>query len=228
MGLGVIGAKEKNNAPEISGFDELAVQDGRFHTTLIRPDADFSQYEGLLPMSVELEFRESKSSQSVASTGSHFAKKNSSTRKPKAKDIAKFKRAIGDACISELERRERFEVAGEAGPNTLFLRTRVTDMVSYLALKKSRNDDPSVQLVATGTIVFDLIDAETGVIQARVAERRRIMHFVESPEDGTKTALWADVEQWAQLAASDLLDEIERVQTETTVGAEAETRAHLD
>ena len=64
-------------------------------------------------------------------------------------------------------------------------------------------------------IFFELIDAETGVIQARVGERRniqnpqRVMNTVNTAPANAAT-VWSEVEQWARGMAQALRKELEK------------------
>ncbi len=74
--------------------------------------------------------------------------------------------------------------------------------------------DVYLSAVGEGTIVFELIDAQNGLMQARVGERRNIQppqqhsHDVFSRPANFNT-VWVDVEQWARAVASDLRRELE-------------------
>jgi hypothetical protein len=77
--------------------------------------------------------------------------------------------------------------------------------------RKPRKGDPPVQLVADGTLVFDLVDAETGELQLRFSERRRIVHVNDGEAAKGRPDVWRDVEEWARRAAADLRDELQRI-----------------
>ena len=69
-------------------------------------------------------------------------------------------------------------------------------------------------MLTQGTIVFDLIDGETGVIQMRIGERRKCRRDKASRSSADATGTWPNVGHWAELAAADLSRELRRVQGE--------------
>ena len=68
--------------------------------------------------------------------------------------------------------------------------------------------DIDLSSVGEATFVFELIDAETGVIQARTGERTRIQApettYTVSRAPANSATVWSDVERWARDIARDL------------------------
>jgi hypothetical protein len=193
------------------GFDELTRQKGVFKKTLIRPGADFSSYTKLYPRKVMLQFREQRPPEAPAATGSLVRKRSKVAEPPSYEDLATFRQIINDAIVSELEQSGTFQLVHEEGPETLVLRASFTDVVSDFSSNSSRSDGKRVPVSAQGTIVFDLIDGETGVIQARLSERRKCTKGDGSGETAGEDPRWAKVGGWAVRAAADLRLELERV-----------------
>jgi hypothetical protein len=113
----------------------------------------------------------------------------------------KFKEIVSEAVVKELGRSKMFEVTDTVGPGTLLVRGAVLDIVSDVPPNLSGG---GIHLTSVGqaTMVFELIDAETGVVQARAAERREIapptrMNRV-NPAPVNSATVWNDVEQWAR------------------------------
>jgi hypothetical protein len=77
-----------------------------------------------------------------------------------------------------------------------------------------------VYLASSGeaTLIIDLIDAETGVIQARVAERRAIQppggRIDAFSQPSNSVTVWSDVSRWARSSAARLRSELEKAQKE--------------
>ena len=213
--------KGKGSTSEFSGLEDLTKQEGLFEMTMIHTDADFSRYNKLFPRTVELEFRDQGRKESESVTGSMVGRRGSRKARPNRKDVAKFEQILNDAFADELGRSGAFQMVHEAGPDTLILRTTVMDIIAKFPSKSSRRADSEVQLLISGSIVFDLIDAETGVIQARIGERRRILQVEDSAENSDPAELWADVGEWAQRAAADLCLELERVWSGAAVDTDA-------
>jgi hypothetical protein len=219
VGFGM--AQGKSKMLEVEGFDALIEHDGRFETTLVRPDADITRYTRLLPQNVEIELKKDERAGLRSQTGNVLGSKSGTVSRPSRKEVERLKQVIGEALVEELKERQPFEVVEEPGPGTLVLQCTFTDLIYFSPLKKSPVKDSDVRLVADGTIQFDFVDAESGVIQARVAERRRIL-YLEDPE-AKKTdpeKVWADVGEWAHRVVTDLCDEIVRMQAESEDGAD--------
>ena len=67
------------------------------------------------------------------------------------------------------------------------------------------------KIIAEGTFVCDVIDAQTGLIVAHMSDRRKIKRGEGSSGDSGSATLWDDVEAWARRAAEDLCQELERL-----------------
>jgi hypothetical protein len=105
-------------------------------------------------------------------------------------------------------------VVDAVSPGTLIVRAGFLDIVSDVPPNVERYGNIHLASVGEATIVFELIDATTGVIQARAAERQQIQP--EWRTRGVNTApansatVWADVERWAREQAQDLRKALEK------------------
>jgi hypothetical protein len=196
------------------GFDELAKEKGLFKTTLIRPDADFAKYSKVYPRDVLLQFRNSGPEQEESIPGSMIRRRRGGNDVPKGQDLATLRRIINDAVEDELESSEGFEVVHDVGSETLMLRSAVVDIVTDAASQAAKPEEKRRPCMVRGEVVFDLIDAETGVIQARLVERRKSPRGKASEAPAGADVLWVNVNNWAEAAAADLRRELERLRNE--------------
>lgn len=204
-GLGM--AKSIDTGYEPEGLDELTKEKGIFKTTLIHPDADFSRYTKLNPRKVMLVVRQGAPRSEQKETGSLIGSRSRTVVMPEFEDLAQLKQIIGETIDAELESCAECELVHDSGPGTLVLRIAVTDVLfDEVSKSKSSNGEP-VPIFKQGTIVFDLIDGETGVIQARLGERRKCAPVKASEI----TEPWPNVVDWAELAAADLGRELARM-----------------
>ena len=109
------------------------------------------------------------------------------------------------------------------GPRTLLIRGAFLDIVSNVPPRTAGTYDVHLADVGEATIVFELIDAETGVIQARVAERREIrppsrMRGV-NPAPATSATVWNDVRVWAASVARDLRVALDKAKKKAEKGS---------
>ena len=109
---------------------------------------------------------------------------------------------------------ERIELVDDGGPQTLIVRAMVTDIVTDIASKSGKSGQDPKPFSVQGDITFDLIDAETGIILARVGERRKSRKTGDSAKPPDAGAEWANIWVWAEQAAADLRQELERVLNE--------------
>jgi hypothetical protein len=196
------------------GADELTKQKGLFKTTLINPGADFSSYHKLSPKRILLQFRGPGPAQDESIAGSLVKKKSRDPAIPEGEDLETFRQVINDAFMDVLGGCEEFEVVQESGPETLYMRVMITDIVTDIASKSSKSGKDPKPFSAQGTITIDLIDVETGVVQARFGEHSKSRKSTDSatiPEAGPQ---WKNIWMWAERAATDLRQELERVMNE--------------
>ena len=201
-------ARNSNSGFGPDGLDELEKQKGQFKTTLVHPDADFAGYSKICPKRVLLQFRGSGPARDESTMGSMVRKKNSGPAIPEGEDVETLRQVVSDAFASEMGSCEVFELVEEAGTETLFIRVMIADIVTDIASKSGKSEKP---FSAQGTIIFDLIDAETGIIQARFSEHsksKKAKDPMMPPEAG---AQWVNIWTWAEQAAADLHQELKRM-----------------
>ena len=197
---------------KVTGGDDLVKKKGPWEGTWVRPDADISKYGKLYLWDSVFQFREG----GATSRGTTMQMMRGDSSGPYAvneESRKKFKEVVDEAVVKELGRSKLFEVTDTVGPGTLLVRGAVLDIVSDVPPNLSGG---GIHLASVGqaTMVFELIDAETGVIQARVAERREIqpdvrMNRVNSAPVNSAT-VWNDVERWAGDEARSLRKVLEK------------------
>jgi hypothetical protein len=192
---------------EPEGFDELDKQKGLFKTTLVNPDADFSRYTQIQPRTVAVIIR-GGGAENEFTTGRLLTKREKEPVVPAEDEVVTFKRIVGEVLATEIEAKTDLEVVDSAGPNTLILQPVVTDTVFTSSYKNKSEDGRELPELEQGTIVFDLIDGETGLIVARMAERKR-----NKAAKGAEPAqgAWPNLAHWAEAAAAELCQELRRV-----------------
>ena len=193
------------------GLDELTKQKGLFKTTLVNPGADFSSYNKLSPKRVLLQFRGPGPAQDESTAGSLVRKKSKGPGIPQGEELETFRQVISDAFMGVIGDCEEFEMVQESGPETLYVRVMVTDIVTDIASKSSKSGKDPKPFSAQGNITIDLIDAESGVIQARFGEHRKSKKKNDSVTIPAAGAEWTNIWVWAELAATDLRRELIRV-----------------
>ncbi len=184
---------------KVTGGDDLVEQKGPWEGTWVHPDADISKYGKLYLWDSVFQFREGGAT-SAGTTMQMMRGDSSGPYAVNEESRKKFKEVVDEAVVKELGRSKLFEVTDTVGPGTLLVRGAVLDIVSNVPPHLSGG---GIHLASVGqaTMVFELIDAETGVIQARVAERRAIQPDVRlnrvNSAPVNSASVWNDVKQWA-------------------------------
>lgn len=209
-----LAAERDRPVERITGGDALVKDKGRFKETWIHPDESLHRFSKVYLWNVAFQFRDVGEEQT--GLGSELSVMRSTGRDPfpfAEENREKFKEVVYDAYVNELNRSDKFEMVEEVEPGTLVVRGAVMDIVSYVPPRTVRVD-VHVAAIGEGTVAFEMIDPETGLMQARVGDRRNIQppkhHRDVMQSRANFNALWPDVEQWARKVASDLRKELEK------------------
>jgi len=196
----------------VTGGDALVKEKGRFKETWVHPDARLMRYSELYLWNEVFQFRDVRTRKSLRTSSSILLSTGSEEYPVSQESRERFQHVFVDTFVEELQRSKRFQVVDEVGPGTLIVRGGVLDIVSRVPPSTARVD---VYLAKVGeaTIVFELIDPETGLMQARLGGRRNIQPPRHSHDAFSRPAnvhtMWVDVERWASAVASDLRHELE-------------------
>jgi hypothetical protein len=209
---GLVHGQEATPGPAITGADELVQKKGALASTWVRPDADIGRYSKLYLWQPEFQFREG--GETSAGTTAKLVRGDSGPFAISAEDQERFTTLVSETFVAELERSELFEVVDQVRPETLIVRAGFLDIISDVPPNVERYGNIHLSSVGEATIFFELIDASTGVILARAAERQQIQP--EWRTRGVNTApansatVWSDVERWAREQAQDLRKALEK------------------
>lgn len=208
---GIAYAQETSPAGE-EGSEQVKIK-GRFAETWVRPDADISQYTKLYPWKTVFQFREGGETKAAKTTAGKL-RGDDGPYVVKEESKQKFEQLVSDTFVKELGYSKIFEVVEEVGPDTLLVRAAVLDIVSNVPPNFTGTADVYLSAVGEASFIFELIDAETGVVQATAGERRRIqpptrMYEINAAPANAAT-VWADVEMWASSVGRDLRKALEK------------------
>ncbi len=202
LAAGVSLAQEEAAPKEITGADDLVKQkSGQWGGVWIHPDADISKFSKLYLWNAIFQFRD-VSDNKVNRTTTAMMRGDQGYFAISEESQEKFKKIVGEIVVKELGRSKQFEIVDTIGPSTLAVRGAVLDIVSNVPPNVGRQGNIHLASMGEATFFFELIDAETGVIQARVGDRRLIqppagMNSVNQAPTNSAT-VWNDVEMWAQ------------------------------
>ncbi|MCP4897057.1 MAG: DUF3313 domain-containing protein [bacterium] len=202
----VTGAAFAQEKPAVTGDDELEKVKGKYQETWVHPDADISKYDKIYAWDAVYQFREGGETKS--SMTSTMLKGGSDRYAVAPEDQKQFEELVSEAILKELGKSKKFELVEELGPDTLLVRGVFLDIISRVPPSLTGTANFHLADLGEATLVFELIDAETGVIQARVAERRTIeppgqMNRVSASPTTSATVL-NDVKRWAANVGQEL------------------------
>ncbi len=207
-------AGEQPEMSPVQGEEQLAATEGEFRNVWVHPDADLAEYEKLYAWEPAFHFREVEESPAIRSTTQMLSGRNQGpySLEPEARE--RFESIVSEALLEQLRRSKEFELVDQIGPDTLIVRGAFVDIVSSVPPESASRLRMHLADVGEATFVCELIDAETGVIQARISERREIrppsrMNRV-SDMPATRATIWNDVRIWAVDLAVDLRRQLER------------------
>ena len=209
--VGVAYAQETSPAVE-EGSEQVKIK-GKFAETWVRPDADISQYTKLYPWKAVFQFREGGETKAAKTTAGKL-RGDDGPYVVNEESKQKFEQLVSDAFVKELGRSKIFELVDEVGPDTLLVRAAVLDIVSNVPPSYSGTADVYLSAVGEASFIFELIDAETGEVQATAGERQRIqpptrMYDISSAPANSATIM-NDIEIWATSVARDLRKALEK------------------
>jgi len=211
--VGVVHGQEESAVPKITGGDELVKEKGRFAGTWIRPDSDITQNSKLYLWTPVFQFREG--GKEKAGTTMTTSRGNQGHYAVTDESRAKFEEIVSDTFVEVLGRSKIFEVVDEVGPDTLTVVIALLDIVSDVPPTRPGNQDAHLSAVGEATFLFELIDSETGVIQARFGERRRIQRQARlrgvNRRPTNSSTVSTEVKVWAEQLAEDSRRSLEKV-----------------
>jgi uncharacterized protein DUF3313 len=202
LAAGVAFAQDDATSKEVTGSDDLVKQkSSQFQEVWVQPDADISKYSQLYLWNSIFQFRD-VSDNKVNRTTTAMMRGDQGHFTVPEEEQEKFKKLVIDVVVKELGRSKQFDIVNTVGPGTLLIRAAVLDIVSNVPPNVGRSANVHLSSMGEATFVFELIDADTGVIQARTADRRYIqppsgMNTVNAAPTNSATA-WNYVDMWAQ------------------------------
>jgi hypothetical protein len=208
---GVAYAQETSPAGE-EGSEQVKIK-GPFKETWVRPDADITQYTKLYAWKSRFEFRDVGETKAAPTTAGKL-RGDDGPYVVTEESRQKFEKVVNESFMKELGRSKIFEEADEVGPDTLLVRASLLDIVSNVPPRFTGTADVYLSAVGEATFFFELIDSETGEVQATVGERRRIQpptrQYQINSAPANSATVWADVEMWATSVARDLRVALEK------------------
>ena len=211
---GVALAQEDQETIQITGEDELVKQKSKlWEEVWVHPDLNLAEYDNLYIWQTVFQFRDvSDEKQNRTTTAMMRGDQEHYTVSEESR--AKFEEIVSDVVVEELNRSKQFEIVDVVGPRTMLVRALVLDIVSDVPSNVGRMADVHLSHMGEATFIFELVDAETGVIQARAGDRRYIqppaMMNQVSRAPTTSATVQNFVEMWAKDQALTLRNALDK------------------
>ncbi|MCP4900572.1 MAG: DUF3313 domain-containing protein [bacterium] len=214
VGILVVGFQpvaRANSDFEVVGLSDLEKTKGRFAENLVHPSAELSKYDKVYPMTAYFQFNDQGIT--IARTGTVINSKEHASLFAEEDNCKRFKDIVAGAFVNEFRERG-FEIVKEASPTTLVLRAALIDIQSNMPAESTRNVAVSVVDIGEASVVVELVDSQTGVIQLRVEERRQISRVDASMAQFDPSGVWTEFDRWARRVARDLGRTLEKLTTD--------------
>lgn len=211
---GIAVAQETVDGKEVTGAGDLVKEkSSQFQELWVNPEADIATYNKLYLWKADFQFRPI-SDKNVNQTSVALARGYQDHFAVSEEDRKKFEELVNDVLLKGLKRTKQFEIVDTIGPGTLIVRASILDIVSNVPPNVGRRANLHLASMGEATFIWELIDAESGVIQARSADRRYIqppaaMNTVNAAPTNSATA-WNYVELWANDQGMTLKRELDK------------------
>ncbi len=134
----------------------------RMRRVWVKPDLDLTRYTKILPSGEGVSFRDLPRSSANRGTGFEVDAAMQERLPEMARDIFR----------EELARSERYEITDEPGPDVLWIRGTLIDVVSFVPPDRAGRRRMFLRSIGEATLVLELRDSESGEVLARAADRR--------------------------------------------------------
>ena len=182
---------------EKAGFDQVWVKRG----------TDLSQYKRIKLEGVGIEYRPAKCARSTMQASSQTEFCLDDKQKARLVDL------IRESFRTELGKSTRFTLTDETGPDVLLIRGALLDVVSYVPPEPIGRGDIFLNAVGEATLIFEIRDASSNAILARVADRRAAERAGDMPQRSNRVTNSYEVERAARAWASVLRERLDNAAT---------------
>ena len=191
-------------------MDDMVKVETTFQETWINPNFEPAQYSKLYLWESYYEYRDVGPARKSRTTMMSTHKREFGISD---KDRQKFEEVVEEAFVKEIQKIKNLQLVDQPGPDTLLMRGAIVDIVSNVPPEYVGRSEVYLATIGEGTFVLELLDGETGISQAIVAERRaiksgtgRIDQFSMPTNSAT---VIAEVKRWARSAAAKLRKELD-------------------
>ncbi len=170
---------------------------------------DFTQYNKIFLGEAVFDYRDAPAPQRYR-TSAYF-RSRTGIYGISDKDKQRFEEMVVEAFDKEMEKGKRFSLTETIDDKTMYLHGAIVDIVSRVPPEFSGPSEVYLATVGEATLVLELLDARSGEVLARVAERGRIgrPRGQMGSMPANAVTIDADVRRWASSAARRLRSEVD-------------------
>jgi hypothetical protein len=195
------------------------VSNPHFRNAWVKPAADFTSYEAIQLVQVELRYkRKPTAARSERSIRRNFALSEAQKQE--------LERLFLEVFSAELQASEHYRLTQEPGPGVLRVEAGIIDLVVKVPTQTYGNERTFTTSTGEMTLLLELFDSRSGEILARVADRREALAaghggfddlYYSNPATDTNAVLRV-FRRWAQILRKrlDALHEFEPINEETS------------
>ena len=176
-------------------FDGLVpVKNSRFRDAWADPDVDFTQYNKIILVAAQFEFR------AVKKTARSSSIRNSSTSEfwIDDKNRERLVETVTEIFAEELASAKGFTITEERGADTLVIVGTLHDIVSRVPPAMVGTGKIYLASVGEATLILEARDSLSGETIFRAVDRRSIERVGGPTIEANTVQTWAEVRRWAR------------------------------
>jgi len=177
------------DAPSYDGM--VPVRDSGMREAWIKPDINLSNYEKMVLLPVEVQFR------TVRPTGGTTLGRSRDTEFPLSPaDQQRLVDIVTEVFREELAKSRHLALTAASGPDVLLVRASLLDIVSRVPPEVPGRNEIFLDEVGEATLVLELQDSRSGETLARAVDRRAADPLDDA---GTNVSRVTSVQAWAEV-----------------------------
>jgi hypothetical protein len=200
LGLNTVSYADITNMSD-GGLEQVR---GVFNETWVNPGVDFGQYNKVMLVAAEFEFRDVKKG---SRTGG-FVSSNQSEFWMSEKDKERMINTITTAFDREINN-SSLQIVEEAGSDVLILRSGYYDVVSHLPTDMIGSGKTYARSAGAATLFVEALDSTTGEVLYRASERSEAGTVGHALFAANAVQAGVEIRRWASRLASRLVKGME-------------------
>ncbi len=177
---------------EMSADGLAKVNNARVSAAWIRPGIDLSSYDKIMLISAGIQYRSVREVNRL-----NLSRASEFPLDQRQREL--IEASVREVFNEEMAKIQRFEIVGEAGPDTLALTGMFVDVTSFVPPTNLGRVDYYLSQLGEATLILELSDSMSGQVLARATDRRVIepAFVTESSPVSNRFELRRELDRWA-------------------------------